>query len=269
MKISRRKWLARLAVYGTPAAAFGYGSLIERHRLSITEQTIPLNERFSHLAGLKVAVMGDFHHDDWGSDRLLRAAVKEINTRDVDAAILVGDYISEDISAMEPLCESLSGLRPRFGTFAVMGNHDCWHFDAAIPRLLDQAGIHLLINEARDLGDFAIAGLDSHWGGRPFLEHAVRDLDEEKPTLLGWHEPDTFDSYDDPRIILQTSGHTHGGQVCAPVYGPILLPKYGEKYSYGLYKNGDRSLFVTRGMGTLTIPTRFFCPPEVAILTFV
>ncbi len=269
MKMSRRAWLTRLAVYGSPAAAFGYGSLIERQRVSVTEKEITLSDRHKHIAGLKVAVMGDFHHDDWGSNRLVRSAAGEINDRDVDVAILVGDYISDDASAMEPLCEALSELRPRLGTFAVLGNHDCWHFDSAIPRLLDEAGIHLLVNEARDLGDFVVAGIDSFWGGRPNLPFALESVDREKPVLAGWHEPDLFDMYSDPQVVLQVSGHTHGGQVCAPAYGPILLPKYGRKYPYGLYRDGERSLFVTRGIGTLNIPARFFCPPEVAILTMV
>lgn len=267
MSISRRKLLARFAIYGTPFAAFGYGSLVERNLVSITEKTLSLPNRHKHIAGLKIAVMGDFHHDDWGSDRLVSSAADEINDRNVDVVILVGDYISDDVSAMEPLSAALSELRPRLGTFAVLGNHDCWHFDPAIPRLLDEAGIQLLVNEARDLGDFAIAGIDSLWGGRPDLNFALKQIHKEKPVLAGWHEPDSFDSYEDPRVVLQVSGHTHGGQVCAPFFGPIILPEYGRKYPYGLYPGSDRSLFVTRGLGTLNIPARFFCPPEVAILT--
>lgn len=269
MKISRRAWLTRLAIYGTPAAAFGYGSLIERQCVSITEKLVPLSDRHKHISGLKIAVIGDFHHDDWGSDRLIRSATRQINDHAVDAVILVGDYISDDVAAMEPLCSGLSELRPRLGTFAVLGNHDCWHFDPAIPELLGKAGIHLLVNESRDLGEFAIAGLDSFWGGRPDFPFALREIDKDKPVLVGWHEPDLFDSYDDSRVVLQLSGHTHGGQVCAPLFGPILLPRYGKKYPYGLYRDGDRSLFVTRGIGTLNIPARFVCPPEVAILTMV
>jgi len=267
MNISRRQWLTRLAVYGSPVAAFGYGSLIESNVVSVTEAEIPLPDRHAHLDGLKIAVMGDFHHDDWGSDRHIRAAVNKINDRAVDVVILVGDYISDDIAAMEPLCAALSGLRPRLGTFAILGNHDCWHFDPAIPRLLGEVGIHLLVNESRDFGDFVVTGLDSFWGGKPDLPFALDKIDRDKPVFVGWHEPDLFDMYDDPRVFLQLSGHTHGGQVCAPFYGPLLLPKYGEKYPYGHYLDGDRSLFVTRGIGTLGVPARFLCPPEVALLT--
>jgi predicted MPP superfamily phosphohydrolase len=94
-----------------------------------------------------------------------------------------------------------------------------------------------------------------------------QNIPADKPILLAWHEPDTFDFYSDPRIALQLSGHTHGGQICAPVVGPLLLPEYGRKYPYGLYRRGTANLFVTRGIGTLTIPARFLCAPEVAILS--
>lgn len=267
MTISRRNLLARLAFYGSPIAAFGYGSLIERHWLDITRSDIPLAGRYNHLDGLKIAVMGDFHFDDWGSRRLIASAVKAINAESVDAVVLVGDYISNQVGAMEPLCEELSQLRAKFGTFGVMGNHDCWHFDAAIPRLLKEAGVRLLRNRAADCGEFAIAGIDSHWAGHADLKFAVNGLDPEKPVISGWHEPDTFDFYKDPRTILQVSGHTHGGQVRAPFYGPLLLPEFGRKYPYGHYRKNDSSLFVTRGIGTLNIPARFLCRPEVAILT--
>ncbi|MDB4359092.1 metallophosphoesterase [Verrucomicrobiales bacterium] len=267
MTISRRNLLARLAFYGAPFAAFGYGSQVERNWLDITRSDLPLASRYDHLDGLKIAVMGDFHFDDWGSRRLIASAVKAINEESVDAVLLVGDYISDQVGAMEPLCEELSHLKSKSGVFGVLGNHDCWHFDKAIPQRLEEANVRLLVNGAADCGEFAIAGLDSYWGGRPDIEFAVKDLDPEKPVICGWHEPDTFDYYEDPRTILQVSGHTHGGQVRAPICGPLLLPKYGRKYPYGHYQKKESSLFVTRGIGTLNIPARFLCPPELAILT--
>jgi len=268
MKLSRRNWLARSLFYGTPFAGFGYGSVVEKRWLDVTRTTVPLHPRHAALAGLKIAVMGDFHHDDFGDNRLIRRAVEAINEEGVDLVFLVGDYISEDPDAIVPLCEELRELRPRLGTIGVMGNHDRWHHDSILTTSLNEAGVRILINESQEFPDFSIVGMDSHWGGASNLPVALRNLPEDKPILLGWHEPDTFDLHDDPRIALQMSGHTHGGQICAPFYGPILLPKYGRKYPYGLYRRGPASLFVTRGIGTLTIPARFLCAPEVAILTF-
>ncbi len=267
MNISRRKWLTRLGVYGSPVAAFGYGSLVEKQWIDINHVTIPLPEAHTNLDGLTVAVMGDFHHDDFGDDRLIGRAVKAINDEHVDLVMLVGDYISTDCSAAESLCEELRHLRPRYGVFGVLGNHDCWSLKPSLLHSLEQAGVRLLINESTEFDDFVVTGLDSHWGGRPSLDRAVKGVTPEKPILMGWHEPDTFDSYHNPNIVLQLSGHTHGGQICAPVIGPILLPQYGKNYPFGYYQKDGRALYVTRGIGTLNIPARFMCQPEVAILT--
>ncbi|MEM9281094.1 MAG: metallophosphoesterase [Verrucomicrobiota bacterium] len=267
MKLSRRKWLGRLAFYGTPFAAYGYGSLIEKRWIDLTRTEVPLAPQQAALDGLKIAVMGDFHHDDFGDDGLIRRAVRRINDEKVDLVMLVGDYISDDARALDPLCAALSDLRPRLRSFAVYGNHDRWHDHGRFSETLADAGITLLTNEAVEFDSFAVAGLDSYWGGLPNIDGTFNQVPPEKPVLLGLHEPDPFDLISDSRLALQVSGHTHGGQVCAPVFGPILLPQYGKQYPYGLYQREGRSLFVTRGIGTLSIPVRFFCAPEVAILT--
>tara|TARA_R110002096_G_scaffold261041_3_gene454311 strand:- start:1910 stop:2722 length:813 start_codon:yes stop_codon:yes gene_type:complete len=267
MKMTRRQWLARIGFYGSPMAAFGYGSLVEKQWIDLNRVDVPLSPRHGHLDGMTVAVLGDFHHDDFGDDQLIERAVTAINDEGVDLIMLVGDYISNDVSAAEPLCHELRNLRSKFGCFGILGNHDCWNLDRNLLQYLEAAGIRLLVNESVEFDDFAVTGLDSIWGGSPSMAWAKREVPPEKPILLGWHEPDTFDNYQEDNIVLQMSGHTHGGQVCAPVYGPVLLPDYGKKYPYGLYRDDERALYVTRGIGTITIPTRFLCRPEVAILT--
>jgi predicted MPP superfamily phosphohydrolase len=265
MKLSRRKWLIRSVFLGAPAAGLGYGG-VEKQWLSVTRTDVPLHPDHHALAGLNLAVMGDFHHDDFGDDRLVRRAVEAVNAEGIDLVFLVGDYISDDPSAIEPLCEELRNLRPRLGVFGVWGNHDRRHASPILGRTLSRAGVRMLVNGAEEFPGFCVAGMDSHRGGRPRLAEAIGPLPPGKPVLLAWHEPDTFDLHRDPRIALQVSGHTHGGQIRAPVVGPILLPEYGRKYPYGLYRRGAARLFVTRGIGTLTIPARFLCAPEVAIL---
>lgn len=267
MKLSRRKWLARAVFYGGGIGGFGYGSVIEKRWRGVTRQVIPLSPQHAALNGLKIAVMGDFHHDDFGDNGLVRRAVKAINEENVDLIYLVGDYISNDPSAIVHLCEELNNLRSTLGTFGIMGNHDCWHLAPILLTALEDAGVRMLINQTQEFDNFAIIGMDSFWGGSPDLSFALGKIDPDKPLILGWHEPDSFDTYTDPRLVLQVSGHTHGGQICAPIFGPLLLPEYGRKYPYGHYHREHSSLFVTRGIGTLNIPARFLCPPEVAVLT--
>jgi len=267
MTFSRRALFSRLALYGIPTATAGYSSTWEKNQLSVSEVTIPLEEKNRSLDGLKIALMADFHHDDFGSNALIAQAVRTINDADVDVVVLAGDYISRDLAPMTALCRELAAAKSRLGSFAVLGNHDCWHYHGDMPRMLADAGIQLLVDEHIAFDTFALAGIQSVWGGRPNFQETISAVPRSLPILVAWHEPDTFDDYQSDRVILQVSGHTHGGQICAPFYGPIRLPAYGKRYPYGHYQKDNRSLFVTRGIGTLTIPARFLCPPELALLT--
>ena len=90
------------------------------------------------------------------------------------------------------------------------------------------------------------------------------------PRILSMHEPDYFDNLAAmslPRPILQVSGHTHGGQVCAPFVGPLILPRWGRNYPAGLYGEPGSGLYVTRGIGTVGPSARFLCRPEISLIT--
>lgn len=263
MKISRRRWLMRSLIYGIPIAA----GLWETRHLSITRAEVALGPSHAGLDGLKLALLSDFHHDDYGSRSLVRRAVAAANAAEVDLVLLLGDYISDDPSAIVPLCEELQALKARLGVFGIMGNHDDWHLNPIIHESLQKAGVRVLINEPVDFPGFTLLGMDSVFRGGATLPFLLESLPPDRPVLLARHEPDTFDLDSDARVALQVSGHSHGGQICAPFYGPIFLPGYGRKYPHGLYRKGPSSLFTTRGIGTLKIPVRILAAPELALLS--
>ena len=63
------------------------------------------------------------------------------------------------------------------------------------------------------------------------------------------------------------SGHSHGGQVRLPFLGALVLPPFGRKYVEGFFNFGRLQLYVNRGLGTIGLPFRFDCPPEISIFT--
>lgn len=255
------------ATAGVGTGGFGYGGLIEKTALKTEMVTCAIPEKYQHLHGLKIGLLADLHFDEYGDSALVHHAVKVINQEKVDLVMLAGDFVSDKAASLEPLGEILKDLRAGIGVFAVLGNHDHWMGREHAVKFLKRSGIRLLKNESEDLGDFLIAGQESAWGGRPDFSKIPSRSAVDKPIILGWHEPDTFDWYEDDRVILQLSGHTHGGQICVPGYGPVLLPFLGKKYSAGLYQRGSGNLYVSRGLGVITIPARFCCPPEVTLLT--
>ncbi len=265
-KWTRRDWLFR-GSYLSAAGAFAYGSLFERLHIVLERVTCPLPERFAHLDGMRIAFMADFHFDDFGNEKMLHRVVKTVNDESVDLVVLGGDYISNDPAYLEPLGEILENLRARLGIFGILGNHE-YHYDRGKAlHILGNKGVRFLLNEVEEFEGFSLIGQDSAWEGVPFIEGSLSRAPKDKPVIVAWHEPDSFDFYQDPGVVLQLSGHTHGGQICVPFFGPLLLPPLGKKYSAGLYQDGERHLYVTRGIGTLNIPARFLCPPEVTILT--
>lgn len=268
MKYTRRRWLGRSLILGG-GATVSYGTVVEKRWLSITYVDVPLSPAHESLHGLKIAVMSDFHHDDFGDSSLIRKAVHVANTEKVDLTFLLGDYITSDVSAMPALCKELALLRPRLATIGIYGNHDRSHYAQSLTQDLENAGVQLLSNESIDFSSFFVAGLDSVLRGRPNFKTALSKVPQGKSVLFARHEPDAFDLHVDPRIALQLSGHSHNGQIRFPLIGPIRLPKMAKKYPYGLYRRESDCLFVTRGIGTLAVPIRLLCRPEVAILRLV
>ncbi|MCB1234149.1 MAG: metallophosphoesterase [Verrucomicrobiae bacterium] len=268
-----RRNLFRLGFYGSLGAA-GYGSLIERRTPVIERAICRLPGRHAALDGLTVATMSDFHHDEFHDNSLMAGAVETLNGLNPDLVLLPGDFISRDERGVDTLADHLARLRAPLGVFASLGNHDQWADAGAIVRRLSRAGIPVLRNAATRLraprsgAVFHLGGLESAWAGHPDFARLARGIPRDEPIVLGWHEPDPFDTLADPRVLLQVAGHTHGGQVCAPLWGAIKLPRHGRKYVAGLFERGDARLYVTRGIGSMGVPVRFCCPPEISLIEF-
>ena len=87
-------------------------------------------------------------------------------------------------------------------------------------------------------------------------------------TILLVHEPDFADYAMGQQVDLVLSGHTHGGQILFPFLPPLMLPDMGTKYVHGHFRPGDgMQLYVNRGIGAVTLPFRFRCPPEITAIT--
>ena len=112
-----------------------------------------------------------------------------------------------------------------------------------------------------------IAGLKDALNARPDIEKTLIGLTETDCVLLLAHEPDTADINCQFPISAQFSGHSHGGQVRIPFYGPIFPQKYAERYVQGLNYVGENKipLYVNKGIGTTQLPIRFCCRPEISV----
>ena len=155
-----------------------------------------------------------------------------------------------------------------------MGNHDALVSARAVTDALVVHGIPVLSNRSvaieREGQRFWLAGAADALEQKPDLSSAFpsrANLDRE-PVILLLHEPDFADVLVNRGVSLVLSGHTHGGQIRIPFMKPFDLPALGRRYLEGHFLlGGGMQLYVNRGIGTVGVPFRFRCPPEITVIT--
>ena len=272
--ITRRRFLAG-AAGALGAAALGDGFLIEPTALRVTRLDLPVPGLASGLAGLRIALVTDVHLHE-GVSAVADAALAALARERPDVVILAGDICNrrDDLSTLVSWARHARGAR---ATFATLGN---WEHDAGIDRRTAErayglAGVELLYNSSgRVTGSggkdaLTIVGIDDPVLGEPDVAAAVREVGAGDPAIWALHAPgyvDTIarDRFPAPAAIL--AGHTHGGQVRLPFYTPYT-PTGSGRFVAGWYRDTLAPLYVSRGIGTVMVPARLCCPPELPVLT--
>ena len=258
---------------GVVSAVAAYMRWVEPSSLRCETVEIPIPNLPEHLDGFRIAQLSDFHI---GSSLRspLRQAIAKVNELSPDLIVLTGDYVHKYGAELFDLLPLLGKMSAPHGIYAILGNHDCWERFYQLKEIIrygmEHLGIPLLINQHVQLDNgLVVAGLDEVGNGRPNLVESLRGVSAESPVILLCHRPDYADFVNyDKRIILQLSGHTHGGQIRLPKRGPLFLPVLGRKYVQGIYRVGGMWLYVNRGIGTAShLRFRFRCPPELTLLT--
>lgn len=280
--INRRRFLTAGAVGASVLAL--YSGELERHWIEVTRHDVALRGLHAGLNGLRIAQLSDIHMDEYTEPFFLRQVVEQVNAAAPDVVLVTGDFVSEGPSsrryalrAASKCARILGGLKCR-QTYAVLGNHDVVVDARAVTAALAAKGITVLKNAYlpldRNGGRMWLAGIDDPVMGKPDVESAVpssiRNLPNQ-PVILMCHAPDYADKVlqhpAGKAIDLMISGHTHGGQIRLPLVGALELPELGKKYVEGWFRLGDMRLYVNRGIGTVGLPFRLDCPPEITVMT--
>lgn len=246
-----------------------YGSLVESKRLVLEKFDIPVASLPEDLDGFRIAVLGDFHVGNKYSAELAKEAIDLALDQDPDMVCLVGDFVSYwKVESPRLLGEVLEPLLIMDGSVvAVPGNHDYRAGSPEILRIiLDELKIKLLRNESWSHKGICWTGIDSFNEGHSNIVKAFDGATDE-PNIVLWHEPDLVDLLPSGHAMLQLSGHSHGGQFRFPFGLTPMTSSNGDRYRDGFYPDASTPVFVTRGVGTTGPPSRFLCPPQVAVLT--
>ena len=260
---------------------------LELERLTVTLPTFP-----PALAGLTIAQLSDIHLGAAVELELLRRVVALINAAAPDLVVLTGDFVTGQAKYSLAAAEALAALKSRYGSYAVLGNHDVWTDADFIAAQLEQVGITVL-RDARtrleiDGAPLWLVGIEdrgytsmSRWGGSgdfatfrrqwQSAHVALRDLlsaiPPSEPRVLLVHNPDFTEMLPPARVDLVLSGHTHGGQVRIPLVGAPMVPScFGQKFVGGLVQGTHTQVYVSRGVGMISPAVRFNCRPEVTVL---
>jgi len=244
-------------------------ALAEPFMLTIERQPIFLRRLPPALNRFRIVQLSDLHLGPLTSSAQLNRAIEVANSLDPDIIALTGDYISHERQYAAPCAEIVGRLRARLGVFAVLGNHDHWTDAALITDLFRAEGITVLINEGmrfeKDGSAFWLAGVDDTMVGLEDLSLALAGASSAEMKLLLAHNPIILRRAARAGVDLVLSGHTHGGQVSlrserAAAEGPR------RRLLRGLGRQGSTQIYITRGLGTVILPIRYGCPPEVSLL---
>ncbi len=264
--------------------------------IQVDRLTIPIRNLPDRLRGLKIVQMSDFHYDGlFLKEDLLNDAIVAANQAQADLIVLTGDFVSRKTDWIAALAAQLARLRSRYGTFAVLGNHDLImpYARRDIIAALHAVDIPVLWNEVvYPCGNgFALVGLPDFWSKEFNPERVFAQIDPAIPRLVLSHNPDSAATLKRWRVDLQLSGHTHGGQLVLPGIGNLtaIAAKFGDylpaavqqaipgmrsakrvvknwDWVQGRHDVGHNQLYVNRGLASYP-PGRLFCPPEVTIIT--
>lgn len=240
----------------------------EANSLSLERVIIELTRLPKKLDGFRIIHISDTHHSPFTSLEHIGRTVKIANRLRPDMFVLTGDYVSHERKYIAPVAEVLGRLEAEFGTYACLGNHDHWTDAELVTRAFAEKGIRMLVNEGFRLdtrdASFWLAGVDDHMVGKTDLAAALRGSFPDEMKLLLAHNPIIFRQAVRHGVDLTFSGHTHGGQVKVRDPEKRILPK--RRLKNGLHRRKDSQIYITRGIGTVVLPIRYQCPPEISLI---
>lgn len=275
--ITRRRLLQATAL--TVGGMAVYSCEYARHAVEHVSLPLAIRNLPPTFHGFRIVQISDLHFDGYTEPFFMQRIIREVNDLAADLVLITGDFITHGPPRFTPekaiyvVADMLKELTcpQRIGC---MGNHDSVVGVEFIAGVLRDRGTPILINQYLPIergGDrIWVGGVADPASSRPDLSSAM-PREPNAPVILMAHAPDYADNVlrhpDGHNVDLILSGHSHGGQIRLPLVGPVVLPPMGRKYVEGHFQFGELQLYVNRGVGSVGVPFRFNCPPEITTIT--
>lgn len=279
-RMSRRAFLS-LAAAGAAGCALESGWW-ETWNPFVVKFDLPIPRLPASFDGYRILHLTDFHHSNTVPIDLIDRFVTAGRSFRPDLVAFTGDFVTTrrlqpgaGSAYAEPCAEVLSTLVAPDGLVAVLGNHDNETGRERVLKALERSGIEILLDRGRRIergsDSIWLSGVDDYWtstdAGKRLDAALAGRLPEEINVMLA-HNPDQFPEFVEKGVDLALSGHTHGGQIVLPFWGPLFVPsRYGARFASGLFREKTSAMWVNRGIGTYLIPIRVNCRAELAMIT--
>jgi predicted MPP superfamily phosphohydrolase len=279
-----RGWMTRRNfIGGAVAGGLGlalYADEVERHRIETTERTFYLRGLPAAFEGFRIVQISDIHLEEYTEDFFVEEVVRRVNALNADLLVVTGDYVSRgpmDVEISFQAAARCGAILSRLSCperYGVLGNHDAAVGSRVVRQHMENNGLPILVNQSvrveRGGAEIVLVGLDDWAGGVPNLTEAIPER-PDAPVILMVHEPDFAEHILQHRrgglVDLVLSGHTHGGQIRLPGFRPLALPPLGRLFPEGHYRMEGMQMYVNRGVGTVGVPFRLNCLPEITVAT--
>ncbi len=261
-------------------AAILRSAMIEPHQVEITHQRIAIEKLPSEFHGFRIVQISDIHHSPFLDEERINDAVRMANDLLPELIVLTGDYISHSRDYIPGCARALGRLRAAHGVYAVLGDHDHWTDGVMMLDALTRQGIRVLCNESArieiDSSFLRLAGVDDMLVKRDDLRKALEETSRDETRILLSHNPAIIREAARAGVDLVLSGHTHGGQINWRLLTgrkdrkiARWLRRPSRRLTRGHAQLGSTQLYVNRGLGTVVVPLRYGCPPEITLLEIV
>jgi predicted MPP superfamily phosphohydrolase len=252
------------------------GSAYQIYRKDTFETTvthIPVKNLPPSFDGFSIGFISDIHSGIFMDEERMRSYAEAVNSLGADMIVVTGDFVNSSLDEVYPFRDAFSILSAEHGVFGVLGNHDFFtrRVDDVV-REVEKGGISVLRNRSLTLRKnddrLHLAGVDDTGNDRTasgYFDSVAAGHADPGVRILLCHRPYFFPQAASRGFDLILAGHTHGGQVVLGEFGKdVLAPaRLVSPYVAGLYREGSAKMYVSRGIGTVGVPFRFNCPPEI------
>lgn len=270
---ARREFLraagAGLAIAPLAATAFG---VVTRDRFRLSEVKIPIPNLPRDLDGLRIVQITDIHLSPFLSEAEFARAIDMANETRANLALVTGDLISRRGDPVDAALRQLARLRADAGVLGCLGNHEVYTgTENYVTREGARIGVEFLRAKTKLLqfgaATINFAGVDYQKFNSHYLRGAEKMVAPGVLNVLLSHNPDVFPVAAKQGYDLIIAGHTHGGQVNFELlHQNWNVARYFTPYVLGLYREGNASVYVSSGLGTIGVPVRLGAPPEVSLI---